>query len=300
MPTWPEGHVEGLARLDLVATQDLGELSLDLRRATTDVRAVRVDGTTAAHRADPLGRKLIVPLGAPRSAGDELAIEVEWAARPEGVHRLGEGIPLEGPGRDRLRDARGFLPDGDAGFFLASQPNGAHTLFPSNDHPTDKATFTVRLTSPAGDAGGRDRRAYRPGRARRRLDDHDLGVGRARGDPCPGDGRGSDRGHRVGHPGWTAPAIGRCPPCWRPSAATASRTWTMRSRGWRASWACRSRSGARRAAGAARGDGCGARGPDAHPRGGRVARPADARVQPGRGCWRTRWHTSGSATRCRW
>ena len=132
--TWPDGHVEGLARLDVVATQDLAELSLDLRRATTDVHAVRVDGTTVAHRADPLGRKLIVPLGAPRSAGQEVVIEVDWAARPEGVHRLGEGIPLEASGRDRLRDARGFLPDGDAGFLLASQPNGAHTLFLSLIH----------------------------------------------------------------------------------------------------------------------------------------------------------------------
>src|SRR6185436_17396508 len=61
--------------------------------------------------------------------------------------------PLDPSGRERLRDARGFLSDGDAGFLLASQPNGAHTLFPSNDHPTDKATFTVRLTSPPGMLG---------------------------------------------------------------------------------------------------------------------------------------------------
>ncbi len=36
---------------------------------------------------------------------------------------------------------------------MASQPNGAHTLFPSNDHPLDKATFTLRLTAPAGMLG---------------------------------------------------------------------------------------------------------------------------------------------------
>lgn len=149
----PDGHIEGLARLDLVTTQDLAELSLDLSRATSEVRVVRVDGQVVAHQTDALGRKLIVPLGAARESGDHLILEVEWSARPGGVHRLGEGIPLPETGRDRLRDARGFLSDGDDGFLMASQPNGAHTLFPSNDHPTDKATFTVRLTSPAGMLG---------------------------------------------------------------------------------------------------------------------------------------------------
>lgn len=149
----PQGVVDGRARLALVTTQDLGELSLDLSRGTTDVRAVRVDGTSVAHRADRAGRKLIVPLGKPRPEGTPIDIEVEWSARPSGVHRLAEGIPLTGPGRGRLRDARGFLPDGDGGFLMASQPNGAHTLFPANDHPLDKATFTVRLTAPAGMLG---------------------------------------------------------------------------------------------------------------------------------------------------
>jgi len=149
----PEGHLEGLARLALATTQDLAELSLDLSRGTTEVLGVRVDGEAVAHRADPLGRKLIVPLNAVHPAGDELVIEVEWTARPGGVHRLGEGIPLDGPGRDRSRDARGFLSDGDGGFLMASQPNGAHTLYPSNDHPIDKATFRVMLTSPPGMLG---------------------------------------------------------------------------------------------------------------------------------------------------
>ena len=149
----PEGHVEGLARLRIMATQDLAELSLDLSRATTEVLEVRVDGDAVAHRADPLGRKLIVPLGEPRAPGEDLVIQVAWTARPGGVHRLGEGIPLDGVGRDRLRDARGFLSDGDDGFLMASQPNGAHTLFPSNDHPTDKATFRVTLTTPPGMLG---------------------------------------------------------------------------------------------------------------------------------------------------
>ena len=56
-----DGHVEGIAGLELTLTQDLAELSLDLSGASTDVIAVRVDGEPSLHRADPLGRKLIVP-----------------------------------------------------------------------------------------------------------------------------------------------------------------------------------------------------------------------------------------------
>jgi aminopeptidase N len=152
-PSDAEGHVEGLARLDLVTTQDLVELSLDLVSDTAEVRWVRVDGTTVRHRSDALGRKLIVPLGTPRAPGAEVTLDIAWSAIPGGVHRLGEGIPLPVSGAARARDARGFLTDGDGGFLMASQPDGAHTLFPSNDHPTDKATFTVRLTAPAGMLG---------------------------------------------------------------------------------------------------------------------------------------------------
>jgi aminopeptidase N len=34
------------------------------------------------------------------------------------------------------------------GFALMSQPNRAHVIFPSNDHPSDKARLTVRITAP--------------------------------------------------------------------------------------------------------------------------------------------------------
>ncbi|MFN8518027.1 MAG: M1 family metallopeptidase [Chloroflexota bacterium] len=149
----PDGRMVGTARLDMVTTQDLAELSLDLARATTDVTSVRVDGVSVDATRDGLGRKLVVPLGDARPSGTALDIEVEWTAAPVGIHRLGEGLSLLGTGVDRARESRGFLPDGDGGAFLASQPNGAHTLFPANDHPSDTATFTVRITAPPGMLG---------------------------------------------------------------------------------------------------------------------------------------------------
>ena len=31
----------------------------------------------------------------------------------------------------------------------APQPNGAHRIFPSNDHPIDLATYTIQANTPA-------------------------------------------------------------------------------------------------------------------------------------------------------
>lgn len=151
--THPVGYVAGSGRIELGTTQDLAELSLDLVRSSTRVTRVRVDGERVVAGSDRIGRKLVVPLGRTRPSGSDVVIEVDWTAVPSGVHRLGEGLPLTGPGVDATREARGFLPDGDGGAFLASQPNGAHSLFPANDHPTDKATFRVTLTTPVGMLG---------------------------------------------------------------------------------------------------------------------------------------------------
>ncbi|MBX3031752.1 MAG: M1 family metallopeptidase [Chloroflexi bacterium] len=149
----PTGWIAGVATIDIQLREHLTELSLDLRRDTTEVSSVRVGGVLARHRADGFGRKLIIEPPDLLQAARTTRLRIEWTARPAPVHRLGEELGVEDPdGLDRA-DARGFLADGDGGFFLASQPNGAHTLFPSNDHPTDPAPVRVRLTAPAGMLG---------------------------------------------------------------------------------------------------------------------------------------------------
>ncbi len=147
----PEGWLEGVAIIDVQLREHLTELSLDLRRDTTEVASVRVGGVLAEHHGDGFGRKLVVVPPEVLLAGHTARLRVEWVARPGPVHRLGEELGMDG-GVGHT-DARGFLADGDGGFFLASQPNGAHTLFPSNDHPTDLAPSRVRLTAPAGMLG---------------------------------------------------------------------------------------------------------------------------------------------------
>lgn len=150
------GVVAGVIVIDAVATQDLSELSLDLTSSNTTVSRVTVDGTPAQAGNDLLGRKLVVVLPEPRLTGATFSIRIAWTARPLAVTKTGEEVPLPAPGDAAgvfRTTARGFIADGAGGFFLAAQPNGAHTLFPANDHPIDKALFTIRLTAPAGMLG---------------------------------------------------------------------------------------------------------------------------------------------------
>jgi aminopeptidase N len=43
----------------------------------------------------------------------------------------------------------GTVPTND-GLFIASEPQGSPSWFPANDTPTDKATYDIRITAPAG------------------------------------------------------------------------------------------------------------------------------------------------------
>ena len=55
-------------------------------------------------------------------------------------------VPTE-PGDDPASTAFFIHADGSA---TAGQPDDEHYVFPSNDHPRDKATFTFRFDVPAG------------------------------------------------------------------------------------------------------------------------------------------------------
>jgi aminopeptidase N len=50
---------------------------------------------------------------------------------------------------DPILGRYGWIRTSD-GVFVACQPSGAHTWFPSNDHPSDKATFDFQITVPGG------------------------------------------------------------------------------------------------------------------------------------------------------
>ncbi|MGW1271436.1 M1 family metallopeptidase [Streptomyces sp. NPDC002491] len=119
--------VDATATLDLRTTQALSRLSLD--SLGLDIRTVRVDGRTAAFElAD---EKLRITPARPLRARQRVTVCVTYTADPRRPLAHTAWVPT---------------PDG---FAICPQPDSAHTVFPCNDHPSDKADFTFRITVPA-------------------------------------------------------------------------------------------------------------------------------------------------------
>jgi aminopeptidase N len=130
----PKQTVTGDVTITAVATQNLSRFDLDFGGGS--VAAVAVDGRTAA----------VV------RSGDELVITPKhYLSRGKRFRVTVRGFtatPIEANADSPV----GFVTTPD-GTVLAGQPNSSHMLFPSNDHPRDKATYTITLTAPVGWTG---------------------------------------------------------------------------------------------------------------------------------------------------
>jgi aminopeptidase N len=133
--TWrpAEQRMDGVATISATATEDLASFALDA--VGLDVASVTVDGSPAA--AEPSGeRDLVVTPAVPIDRDDEVTVVVTYSATPQTL----AGIDFLEPG---------WVSDGQE-VYVAFEPHGAATLFPSNDHPSDKATYTFHVTAPQG------------------------------------------------------------------------------------------------------------------------------------------------------
>ena len=126
------GRLTGTASILLVPTDDLDRFNLDLRDLT--VSTVLVAGR-AARFALQGGELTITPARALRE-GRPVTVVVTY------------GGPTGRP-TDIENALYGWVTTRD-GAMVASEPEGASTWFPVNDHPTDKATYDLRLTVPRG------------------------------------------------------------------------------------------------------------------------------------------------------
>ncbi|PZG04029.1 M1 family metallopeptidase [Nonomuraea aridisoli] len=126
-------RLEGVATIRAAATQGLSSFNLDL--AGLHVRKVRIDDEPATFSRQ--GDELTVRPGQPIDANDEFTVEVTY-----------DGVPNPAKDTGNL-GTFGFMATSD-GAFVASEPDGSKTWFPSNDHPADKATYSFEITVPAG------------------------------------------------------------------------------------------------------------------------------------------------------
>jgi aminopeptidase N len=129
----PASPVAGAVRIVARARQGLRSFHLDF--AGDAVGRITVDGRRAASRRR--GAELVVTPARPLRRGRRFVVVVH------GV-RVHPTSPVTG---DFATLAFMTTPDGSV---MAAAPAGARRVFPSNDHPADKATFAFRLDVPAG------------------------------------------------------------------------------------------------------------------------------------------------------
>ena len=91
-----------------------------------------VDGE---RRGDPRGRELVIDPAEDIAEGADFTTVVTYGGKPTPIHEGTDIFDL------------GWQTDGREAF-VVSEPSGAQTFFPVSDHPTDKATYTIRVTAP--------------------------------------------------------------------------------------------------------------------------------------------------------
>ena len=121
-------RLEAVATISAASDQELSRFTMDLSRL--QVSRVSVDGRRAV-RTQSNGKLTIVPL-VPIAAGTTFTIVVEYSGSPA-PRRSKWGLV----GWEELTD----------GVIVASQPTGAPSWFPCNDHPADKARYSIRVTT---------------------------------------------------------------------------------------------------------------------------------------------------------
>ncbi|MFH9013620.1 M1 family metallopeptidase [Streptomyces sp. NPDC017943] len=119
--------LRAVTTIDAWATADLDRINLDFAHGT--VESVEVDGDPAQFRT--AGEDLVITPEDSVSDGTWVRITVRHTSDP-----------VSADGREG-----GWVRTGD-GLAMANQADAAHLVFPCNDHPSDKAMFTVRVTAP--------------------------------------------------------------------------------------------------------------------------------------------------------
>jgi aminopeptidase N len=126
------GALVGEVTLTVAPTQTREVFTLDA--SGPDVSRVVVDGRDAAFVQD--GVELRITPSAPLTLGHQVDVTVDWTENPKSLMSdvgLQEGW---------------FATNG--GSYVLNEPDGARTWMPSNDHPSDKATWTFAITVPKG------------------------------------------------------------------------------------------------------------------------------------------------------
>jgi aminopeptidase N len=124
--------IGGRATIDATALDDRESFSLDL--GPFEVTDVTVDGVPADAVLDD-GKLTITP-GAAVTGGESFTVDVAYRGVPQPVQSEAIRFPV------------GWIASPDGTIYVVSEPDGASSWFPNNNHPLDKATYTFDVTVP--------------------------------------------------------------------------------------------------------------------------------------------------------
>ena len=132
--TWDhdERTLVATATIDLTATQQLDQFNLEL--VGFDITSIEVNGTAADFERD--GQELIIRPERSLSLDEPATVVIEYTGTPTLLNSI--GAPF----------STGWTDLGDT-IVVAGEPEGAAGWYPVNDHPTDKATYRVSITTDA-------------------------------------------------------------------------------------------------------------------------------------------------------
>ncbi|TDD84896.1 M1 family peptidase [Actinomadura darangshiensis] len=124
--------VRAVARVEARATQNLSRFDLDFL-GPLKISSLRVDGHKASYERTGAQELVITPRKGLREHR-RFTVTVAYSGVPQTIN-------------DPALGTSGWIPTADGGVML-NQPFGAAAVYPVNDHPTDKATYTFTLTAP--------------------------------------------------------------------------------------------------------------------------------------------------------
>lgn len=123
------GEVQGVTTIDAQAKQDLSAFNLEF--SGLQITGLMINDAPAEFERN--GKELTITPNEAFVEGEEFVVAVTY-----------EGIPNEDT-PDGLVFSRGWNRFVD-GVYVAGEPFGASSFYPVNEHPLDKATYTIEVT----------------------------------------------------------------------------------------------------------------------------------------------------------
>ena len=131
----PDPSIRATATLSITATARLRSFHLDFRGLTID--ATQVDGRPAQTRRH--GAELVIRPARVIPRGHAFTVRVRYHGAPHTV---------SDPSDPNLDIPLGWNRAANGDIWVVSEPVGAQTWYPANDHPADKATYSIRVDVP--------------------------------------------------------------------------------------------------------------------------------------------------------